>query len=585
MKRRTFLRTGTAGVAAATLPRISIAQPTDTRVLRFVPQANLTVLDPIFTTAAVTANHAWMVYDTLFGVNAAQQPKPQMAEGYTVSDDGRTYLIKLRAGLKWHDGEPVRAQDCAPSLARWSARDTFGQTVAKVVDAWGVADDTTVKITLKKPFPLLIDAMRRRSNCFMMPERLAKTDPFKAITEAVGSGPFRFLKDEFVAGSSAAWQKFDGYVPRQEPAEWSSGGKFANFQRIEWKIIPDAATAAAALQNGEVDWYEQVQADLVPLLRRNGDVVIAPSNPQGYIGGIRFNHLHPPFNDVRLRRAVLTAVNQEDYMRAIMGNDHSAWRLCRSQYPCGTTYGTEVDLPVQKGDLEAAKKMIKEAGYNGQKAVIINPDRLPHDRSAWRYHLRHAPEDRDQRRTAGDRLGFGGAATGNQGTGGERRLVDLPHLVHRRLHPQPGGHGAVPGPRRHGLVRLVRQSEDRATDAGLAGRQGPRRTQEDRRGDPARELYAGAVGHPWPVPDSHCVSQEPGGQAGINRAAVLERQARVAPAGAVRIVTRDRTNAATPRHGESRSVDLGVNRGFPFHVNQPRLFASPESRQCGHWCR
>lgn len=378
MQRRTFLRSGAAGVVAASLPRFAIAQPANANVLRFVPQANLTVLDPIFTTAAVTGNHAWMVYDTLFGVNAAQQAKPQMAEGYTVSDDARTYLIKLREGLKWHDGEPVRAQDCAPSLARWSARDTFGQTVAKAVDAWGVADDRTIKITLNKPFPLLIAAMAAPTgNCFMMPERLAKTDPFKAITEAVGSGPFRFLKDEFVAGSSAAWQKFDGYVPRQEQADWSSGGKVANFQRIEWKIIPDAATAAAALQNGEVDWYEQAQADLVPLLKRNSDIVIAPSNPQGYIGGMRFNHLHPPFNDVRLRRAVLVAVNQEDYMRAIMGNDRSAWRVCRSQYPCGTTYGTEVDLPVQKGDLETAKKMIQEAGYTGQKAVIINPTDFP----------------------------------------------------------------------------------------------------------------------------------------------------------------------------------------------------------------
>jgi peptide/nickel transport system substrate-binding protein len=378
MRRRSFLRAAAGGAAAASLPRFSIAQPANARVLRFVPQANLTLLDPIFTTAAVTANHAWMVYDTLFGVNAAQQAKPQMAEGYTVSDDGRTWLIKLREGLKWHDGEPVRAQDCAPSLARWSARDTFGQSVAKAVDAWGAADDRTIRITLKKPFPLLIAALAApNGNAFMMPERLASTDPFKAITEAVGSGPFRFLKDEFVAGSSAAWEKFDGYVPRQEPPEWTSGGKVANFQRIEWKIIPDAATASAALQSGEVDWYEQAQTDLVPLLRRNSDIVIAPSNPQGYIGGLRFNHLHPPFNDVRLRRAVLAAVNQEDYMRAVMGDERSSWRICRSQYPCGTTYGAEVDLPVQKGDLETAKKMIKEAAYDGQKAVIINPTDFP----------------------------------------------------------------------------------------------------------------------------------------------------------------------------------------------------------------
>ena len=376
MNRRSFLRTGAAGIAVSSLPRFSIAQPANTRVLRFVPQANLTLLDPIFTTAAVTGNHGWMVYDTLFGVNAKLEAKPQMAEGYTISDDGRMYLIRLRDGLKWHDGEPVRAQDCAPSLARWAARDTFGQTVAKVVDNWGVADDRTIRVTLTRPFPLLIYAIAVQ-NSFMMPERLAKTDPFKAISEAVGSGPFRFLKDEFVAGSSAAWARFDGYVPRQEPAEWTSGGKVAHFERIEWKVIPDAATAAAALQNGEVDWYEQAQTDLVPLLRKNPDIVIAPSNPQGYIGGLRFNHLHPPFNDVRLRRAVLTAVNQEDYMRAIMGDDHSSWRVCRSQFPCGTTYGTEVNLPVQQGDVETAKKMIKEAGYDGQKAVIINPTDFP----------------------------------------------------------------------------------------------------------------------------------------------------------------------------------------------------------------
>ena len=360
----------------ASLPRFAIGQPANARVLRFVPQTNLTVLDPIITTASVTQNHGWLVWDTLFGHNAAQQPKSQMADGYTVSDDGRTYLIRLRDGLKWHDGEPVLARDCAASLARWAARNAFGQTAAKSVDTWGVADDKTVKITLKRPFPLLITAIGLQ-NSFIMPERLAKTDPFKPIAEIIGSGPYRFLKDEHVSGSSAAWEKFDGYVPRQEPAEWSAGGKVAHFQRIEWKVIPDPATASAALRTGEVDWWEQAQADLVPLLKRDTDIAMGPSDPHGNVGGLRFNCLHPPFDDVRLRRAVLYAVNQEDYMRAIMGEDHAAWRVCRSQYPCGTMYGTEVDLPVQKGDLDAARKMIQAAGYNGQKTVILCPSDIP----------------------------------------------------------------------------------------------------------------------------------------------------------------------------------------------------------------
>ncbi len=373
MKRRTILRAGAAGAVAAALPRVSIAQPANARVLKFVPQANLTLLDPIITTAAVTYNHAYMVWDLLYGVNSKLEPKPQMAEGHTVSDDGRTVLIRLRDGLKFHDGEPVRAQDCAASLARWAVRDPFGQTLLKALDAFGVQDDRTIKITLKRPFPLLIQAIALQGT-YMMPERMAKTDPFRSITEFVGSGPFRFMDKEFVAGSSAAWQKFDGYVPRQEPADWFTGGKVAHFDRIEWKIIPDASTASAALQSGEVDWYEQVQADLVPLLRRNANIQFGPSNPMGYIGGMRFNHLNAPFNDVRLRRAIQVAVNQEDYMQSIMGTDKSLYQLCRSQFPCGTTYGNPVNLPnVQSGNIELARRMVQEAGYSGAKAVIISP--------------------------------------------------------------------------------------------------------------------------------------------------------------------------------------------------------------------
>lgn len=371
MHRRTFL--GAATVAA--LPRFAIAQPANARVLRFVPQANLTLTDPIITTAAVSTNHGYLVFDTLFGLDSVQQPKPQMAEGFTVSDDGRTYQVQLRDGLKFHDGEKVRAVDCAASLERWAARDTFGQTVAKFVDTWGAADDRTIRITLKQPFPLLIEAIAKADAtvAFIMPERLAKTDPLKNVPELIGSGPFRFIKDEFVAGSNVAYARNSDYVPRQEKPDWTSGGKVAHFDRVEWKIIPDASTAASALQSGEVDWYEQAQADLVPLLRRNADITLGPSNPQGYIGGLRFNHLHPPFDDVRMRRAVLIAVNQDDYMRAVTGNDPSLFQICRSQYPCGTTYGSQVEGTNQSGNIDAARALIKESGYAGQKAVIINP--------------------------------------------------------------------------------------------------------------------------------------------------------------------------------------------------------------------
>ena len=359
-----------------------------------------------------------------------------------------------------------------------------------------------------------------------MPERLAKTDPFKAITEIVGSGPFRFLKDEFVAGSSAAWEKFDGYVPRQEAPEWTSGGKVAHFQRIEWKIIPDAATASAALQNGEVDWYEQAQIDLVPLLRRNADIVIGPSNPQGYVGGMRFNCIQPPFDDVRLRRAVMTAVNQEDYMRAIMGDDHSAWQVCRSQYPCGTTYGTagrpagaEGRSGSREEDAPGSRLQRPEGGDHQPDGLSPRSDRWATSPTTCSRRSASTPSCRTtdwgtvvQRRTSKEPVEKGGWSVFHTWFTGGFILNPVVTAPFR-------------GAGRRGMVRLVRQSEDRADDAGVAGREGRRLTQEDRGGDPARELCAGADDDAGPVPDSHGVSQEPAGQAGVHRAAVLEREA------------------------------------------------------------
>ncbi|MGE0418237.1 MAG: ABC transporter substrate-binding protein, partial [Acetobacteraceae bacterium] len=208
---------------------------------------------------------------------------------------------------------------------------------------------------------------------FIMPEHVAKTDPFKQINDYTGSGPYRFLRDEFVPGAHAAYARFDGYVPRQEPADWMAGGKVAYMERVEWRVIPDAATAAAALQAGEVDWYEHVQPDLVALLRKSPDISLGLANPTGFNGVLRFNHLHPPFNNVGVRRAVMMAVNQEDYMAAVTAGDTTAYSTCRSFYPCGTRYGIEVGQQAMQGNLDKAREILKASGYNGEKAVLLNP--------------------------------------------------------------------------------------------------------------------------------------------------------------------------------------------------------------------
>ena len=384
MQRRTLLQGAALGGLALGNPgfaRPALSQPARGAVLRFVPQANLTALDPIWTSAIVTQMHGYHVYDTLYGVDGQQRPQPQMAEGHTVSDDKRTWRITLRPGLRFHDGEPVRAQDAVASLERWSKRDPFGQILAKVVESWRAADDRTIEIKLTKPFPLLLDAIAKpdANVAFIMPERLAKTDANTQIAEVTGSGPFRFLKDEFIAGSRAAYARFDGYQPRQEAPDWTSGGKVANFNRVEWHILPDPATAVAALSNGEVDWVDQPLTDLIPTLARNRNVKIDTLATAGFLSLMRLNHLHPPFDNPKVRRAVALAVNQSDYMGVTLGEDRANWRECHSLFPCGTPYGTEdlSELARPPRSLDRAKAALAESGYKGEKVVIINPTDFP----------------------------------------------------------------------------------------------------------------------------------------------------------------------------------------------------------------
>ena len=375
LQRRGFL----AGVGTA-LAAPAIAQPARARTLRMVPQANLTALDPIWTTASVTTGHGYAVFDVLYSVDSQLRPRPQMAEGHEVSADGKTWLIKLRPGLKFHDGEPVLARDCVASLMRWSKRDSFGQTLARAVEAWEAADDRTIRIRLTRPFAPLLDAIAKPGSvtAFMMPERLAKTDANTQVTEMVGSGPFRFLKDEFVAGSRVAYARNEAYVPRDEKADFMAGGKRANFDRIEWQIIPDASTAAGALRNGEVDWWEFTLPDLNPTLERDRNIKVAQVDDLGFISILRFNSLTPPFNNVKLRHALLAAFDQADYMRAVNG-DNVKWQRCASLFPCGVPFSSEIGASLLNSprDLAKAKEAIKAAGYNGEKIVILNPVDFP----------------------------------------------------------------------------------------------------------------------------------------------------------------------------------------------------------------
>jgi peptide/nickel transport system substrate-binding protein len=375
MDRRGFLKTAAAATTTAlAAPRLSLAA--DAKTLRFIPQANLANLDPIWTTQYVVRNGSLLIWDMLYGVDEKLEPQPQMVESHEASSDFKTWTFRLRPGLKWHDGEPVLAKDAVASINRWMARDaTMGLVIKRQLDALEIVDDRTFRFRLNKPYPKMLFALGKSSTpaLFIMPERIAATDPFKQITEYVGSGPMRFKRNEWVPGARAVFEKFPGYTPRAEKSSWLAGGKRVNFDRIEWQIVPDGATAAAALQNGEVDWWETPLPDLVPLLRKNSGIVVDIADPLGNIGSFRMNHLYPPFNDVRARRAVQVALSQEDYMIALVGDDKTLWKTLPGYFTPDTPLYTEAGgEPLEgKRDDSLAKKLLAESGYKGEPIVLM----------------------------------------------------------------------------------------------------------------------------------------------------------------------------------------------------------------------
>lgn len=373
MRRRTFLAGSAAAVAA---PRFVRADSATT--LRFVPQSDLTLLDPVQTTGAVTRNHGFLVYDQLYGVDENLKPQPQMAEGHAIDDDGKRWSIKLRDGLKFHDGTPVLARDCVASVQRWGKKDTFGQSLIAATDEISAPDDRTLVFRLKRPFPLLPDALGKANSniCVIMPERLAKTDPNTQVTEPVGSGPYRFVATQRVAGALTVYERNPDYVPRSGGApNFLAGPRAVHFDRVEWKVLPDPATAAAALQAGEVDWWELPAFDLLPLLRGKPGLRVETIEVFGFFSLLRPNHLYPPFDNEKIRRALLGAFVQSEFMLAVAGDDRAFWRDHVGFFVPGSSMASDVGLESlpAKLDAERVKRDLDAAGYRNEKVVFLVP--------------------------------------------------------------------------------------------------------------------------------------------------------------------------------------------------------------------
>ncbi len=375
MRRRTLLATGLAAMARPALVRAASVS-----TLKFVPYADLALLDPAVS-AFVTRNHVMMVYDTLFAMDEAGVAQPQMLAGHSVEEDGLTWTLTLRPDLRFHDGTPVLARDAVASLQRWQVVDAFGQALAAATHELSAPSDTEIVFRLKRRFDLLPQALAHPTNLIavIMPERLAKTPATARLTEIVGTGPYRFLANERVPGARNVYARFDGYVPSPRgPASFRAGAQLAHFDRVEWITMPDPATQVAALMNGEVDWVEQPLMDLVASLRANRAVKAEVLETKGLIGFLRFNQLFPPFDNPKIRQAVLRAVNQREFMGAVVG-DNAAYDAHCGFFTTGSPLASDAGMEALSGTATVAevKGALAEAGYNNERVVFVAPTDVP----------------------------------------------------------------------------------------------------------------------------------------------------------------------------------------------------------------
>ena len=380
MKSKTIKRRDLGVLAAgATLAAAMRPAAAQTKVLRHVRNGNLTILDPIWTTAYVTRDHGYMIYDTLFALDENNVVKPQMVDKYEVSADKMLWTFTLRDGLEWHDGKPVTAADCVPSVIRWMGRDPMGQKLKDFVAELKAVDDKTFTMKLKEPYGLVLDSLGKPSSNtpFMMPKAVAETDPFKQIDSTVGSGPFIYVGAESKPGEKHVYIKNPKYKPRSEPASGLAGGKIAKVDRIECPEMPDPQQQVNALIANEIDVIEQLPHDLIPLLKADKNTKLVDWNPLGQQFVIRFNHLQPPFNNPKIRQAAMLCMRQEDYLKATVG-DPAYYKVCGAAFICGTPNAVEApDGLLVKPNFEKSKALLKEAGYDGTPVVLMQSTTLP----------------------------------------------------------------------------------------------------------------------------------------------------------------------------------------------------------------
>lgn len=358
--------------AAALAAALAAAPAAAQSVLKVRPSGDVKILDPMLGSDSMARNFGYMIYDTLFAVDGALSIKPQMVSTWRKSDDGKTWDFTLRDNLKFSDGQAVTSEDVIASLKRWSGNDSMGQQLNARGAAWSAIDPKSFRLTLTEPWGFVLDALGKPGAPvpFIMPARVASSTPAnQPVADQTGSGPFIFKKDEWMTGAKLVFSRNPAYTPRAEPADGFSGGKVVHMDRVEWHILPDQQTSVNALLTGEIDISEEVAGDLVETVKKAKNITVARQDEIGVAQQIRLNSIQPPFNNPKLRQALLAAVDGNEFLQSVI-DDPSLGKVCRSYYVCSSPFFSEVGFP--KPDLERARALVNESGYDGTPVVLLD---------------------------------------------------------------------------------------------------------------------------------------------------------------------------------------------------------------------
>ncbi len=370
LSKRSLLLGGTA-VAAGLLARRAHAAD---RPLTVVLEAEVTILDPIVTTAAISRTFGYHVFDTLFAMDTAGAIKPQMVDHFSTSADALSWQFVLRDGLKFHDGSPVLAADCVASLQRWAPRDSLGRMLLAAGAAFAPVDGRTFSITLTQPFPLMLQTLGKPNAPMplVMPARVVAAAGDGRVKDIIGSGPFMFQADSFRPGDTMVLQRFAGYVPRAEPADFLSGGKVVHVDQVVLKTMPDDTTGANALIAGEIDYMQYLPFDqLDRLAKAPGIKLMTLHGLDMFQGNFRLNQASGPFADPAVRSVLWNLVDQKDMLEA--AGIQPQYRLddCAAFFMCGAPLATDAGSGVAKFDVAAAKAALAKTSYKGEPVIML----------------------------------------------------------------------------------------------------------------------------------------------------------------------------------------------------------------------